>query len=84
MSRPREGVVISTFAWIAIGVAAWLAVSVVAGMLIGRMIRGRDQQVPQGPATDVDAAPHVPRQSTAAHPPTPSWTPPEPGAPPRP
>ncbi len=32
---PSEGVVISTFAWIAIGVAAWLAVAVLARLLIG-------------------------------------------------
>ena len=36
----------STFAWIAIGVLAWLAVAVYAGLLVGRMIRGRDRQVP--------------------------------------
>jgi hypothetical protein len=37
----------STFAWIVIGVLAWLAVAVYAGLLLGRMIRGRDRQVPR-------------------------------------
>jgi hypothetical protein len=37
----------STFAWIAIGVSAWLLVAVYAGLLVGRMIRGRDRQVPR-------------------------------------
>ena len=42
-----EGVTISTFAWIAVGVAAWLVVAALVGLLIGRMIRGRDRQVPR-------------------------------------
>jgi hypothetical protein len=37
----------TTFAWIAIGVLAWLLVAVYAGLLLGRMIRGRDRQVPR-------------------------------------
>jgi hypothetical protein len=37
----------TTFAWIAIGVSAWLAVAVYAGLLLGRMIRGRDRQAPK-------------------------------------
>ena len=43
-----QGVVISTIGWIAIGVAAWLVVALVVGVLIGRMIRRRDAQVPRG------------------------------------
>ena len=63
-----EGVVISTFAWIAIGVAAWLVVAVLAGLLIGRMIRGRDRQVPGDSAAGGGSAPHIPAQGTSAHP----------------
>ena len=54
-----EGVVISTFAWIAIGVAAWLVVAVLVGLLIGRMIRGRDRQVPGDAAARRQRAAHT-------------------------
>jgi hypothetical protein len=39
--------------WIVVGVTAWLAVAAIVGVLIGRMIRQRDRQVPD------DAAPEV-------------------------
>ncbi len=35
--------------WIVIGVAAWMVVAAVVGVLIGRMIRRRDRQVPDRP-----------------------------------
>ncbi len=38
---------ISTFGWILIGVAIWLVVATVVGVLIGRMLRQRDRQVPR-------------------------------------
>jgi hypothetical protein len=38
----------STFAVIACMVSGWLVAAVLAGLLIGRMIRGRDRQVPRG------------------------------------
>ncbi len=47
-----SGVTISTIGWIVVGVAAWLVVSVIVGVLIGRMVRLRDQQVPRKPVDD--------------------------------
>jgi hypothetical protein len=41
-----RGVIISTVMWIVVGVAAWMVVAAVVGVLIGRMIRQRDRQVP--------------------------------------
>jgi hypothetical protein len=46
------GVIISTVMWIVVGVAAWMVVAAIVGVLIGRMIRQRDRQVPDGPACD--------------------------------
>lgn len=45
-STSSQGAVISTVAWIVVGIAAWLVVAAVVGILIGRMIRRRDRQVP--------------------------------------
>ena len=42
--------IISTVMWIVVGVAAWMVVAAVVGVLIGRMIRQRDRQVPEGSA----------------------------------
>jgi hypothetical protein len=80
--RSPGGVVISTFAWIAIGVAAWLAVAVLVGVLIGRMIRGRDRQIPVNPPPPPGDGPRIPAQGTAAHPAGPPARR-EPDAPPR-
>jgi hypothetical protein len=44
-----QGAVISTFGWIIVVAAAWLAVATVVGVLVGRMIRERDRQVPPAP-----------------------------------
>jgi hypothetical protein len=49
-----QGVVISAVGWIVIGVAAWLVVALIVGVLIGRMIRRRDAQVPR---SETSAAP---------------------------
>jgi hypothetical protein len=68
------GAVISAFAWIAIGVAAWLAVAALVGVLIGRMIRGRDRQVPKD-APVASGSPRIPAQGT---------TPEQPAGPPAP
>jgi hypothetical protein len=38
---------ISTLGWIVVGVTAWLVVAVVVALLIGRVIRARDEQVPR-------------------------------------
>ncbi|ODT96938.1 MAG: hypothetical protein ABS81_30470 [Pseudonocardia sp. SCN 72-86] len=43
-----------------IGVAAWLVASVVVVLLLGRMIRARDAQVPRGPAGPVIPQPPKP------------------------
>jgi hypothetical protein len=64
--RRAEGAVISVFAWIAIGVAAWLVVAALTGVLIGRVIRGRDRQVPKD-APGV-REPRIPTQGTAPEP----------------
>ena len=40
--------------------AAWLAVAAVVGVLIGRMIRERDRQVPPAPGRPEDASPESP------------------------
>jgi hypothetical protein len=37
--------------WIVVGVAAWMVVAAIVGVLIGRMIRQRDRQVPKGHGT---------------------------------
>jgi hypothetical protein len=67
---PR-GDAISTFGWIAIGVTAWMAVALVVGLLIGGMIRRRDDQATRERLEhDPSAAPmtHIPAQGTLAHP----------------
>lgn len=48
VATSTQGVNISTVGWIAIGVAAWLVVALIVGVLIGRMIRRRDSQIPGG------------------------------------
>ncbi len=40
--------------WIVVGVAAWMVAAAVVGVLIGRMIRQRDRQVPD-PAAEQPA-----------------------------
>ena len=45
-----QGAVINTLGWIIVVAAAWLAVAAVVGVLVGRMIRERDRQVPPPPA----------------------------------
>jgi hypothetical protein len=44
-----RGAVISTLSWIIVVAAAWLAVATAVGVLIGRVIRERDRQVPRPP-----------------------------------
>jgi hypothetical protein len=44
--KPHRGADISTLEWVLVGAAAWLAVALFLGVLIGRMIRHRDEQVP--------------------------------------
>ncbi len=43
---PEGSRTISTLAWVIIGVTAWLVVASLVGVLIGRVIRVRDHQVP--------------------------------------
>lgn len=53
-----QGDIISTVGWIALGIAAWLVVALAMGVLIGRMIRRRDRQVPH--RAEPSAPPGVP------------------------
>ena len=48
MSRD-QGAVINTLGWIIVVGAAWLVVATAVGVLVGRMIRERDRQVPPPP-----------------------------------
>lgn len=43
---PGEGVAVSAIAWIGVGAALWVVVAVPLALLVGRVIRGRDEQVP--------------------------------------
>jgi hypothetical protein len=43
---------IGTLGWIAIGGLVWLAAATVVGLVIGRMIRRRDEEMPRGGAAD--------------------------------
>ncbi|GAA4850260.1 hypothetical protein ACFQ34_23290 [Pseudonocardia benzenivorans] len=38
---------VPVFGWVLIGMAAWVAVSVVVAVVVGRMVRARDAQVPR-------------------------------------
>jgi hypothetical protein len=62
--RPRDGrnhtdmgAGIGTLGWILVVAVAWLAVAAIVGVLVGRMIRERDRQVP--PAPDTTPMPHT-------------------------
>ncbi|MFC5948749.1 hypothetical protein ACFQH9_10730 [Pseudonocardia lutea] len=39
----------SVAGWIVVGVLAWVAVALVVAVLVGRMVRLRDRQVPEEP-----------------------------------
>jgi hypothetical protein len=45
------GAGIGTLGWILVVAVAWPAVAAVVGVLVGRMIRERDRQVPPAPGT---------------------------------
>lgn len=36
------------WSWVVVGVALWLALAAVAGLVIGRIIRARDDEQPRG------------------------------------
>jgi hypothetical protein len=55
-----QGAVISTLGWIITVAAAWLAVAALVGVLVGRMIRERDRQVPPVPDPPPVAGPGKP------------------------
>lgn len=40
-------------AWVAVALAVWVAVAAVVGVLLGRVVRRRDRQVPDGDAVEV-------------------------------
>lgn len=54
----------SVAGWIAVGVVAWVVIALLVAVLVGRMVRLRDRQVPADPMPSprrpVDA-PGVPR-----------------------
>ena len=51
-AHTARGGVIGTLGWIVVGVAVWLAVAAGVGVVIGRVIRLRDRQVPRdGPGS---------------------------------
>ena len=45
----------SILGWILVVAAAWLVVATAVGVLVGRMIRERDRQVPPAPGTAPEA-----------------------------
>lgn len=55
--------------WVLIGVAAWIVVAVIVVVLLGRMIRARDAQVPRGPAEPVVPRPPAPVDEPSEEPP---------------
>jgi hypothetical protein len=57
-------VIISTVMWIVVGVAAWMVVAAIVGVLIGRMIRQRDRQIPDRPAEE--PAPGTPARAVGS------------------
>ena len=40
-------------AWVAVALAVWVAVAAVVGVLLGRVVRRRDRQVPDGGPVEV-------------------------------
>jgi hypothetical protein len=40
-------------AWVAFAVALWVAVAVLVGVLLGKVVRRRDRQVPDGDPVEV-------------------------------
>jgi hypothetical protein len=64
-------VVIGALGWIIVGLIAWLVVAAVVGVLIGRMIRLRDRQVPHGDPSPFPGLPVRPTEPGRAqdHPP---------------
>jgi hypothetical protein len=40
----------SVAGWIALGVVAWVVIALLVAVLVGRMVRLRDRQVPADPA----------------------------------
>ena len=50
-----QGAGIGTVGWILLVVTAWLVVATVVGVLVGRMVRARDRQVPPAPEAPAGA-----------------------------
>jgi hypothetical protein len=57
-----QGATISTLGWIIVVAAAWLAVATVVGVLVGRVVRLRDRQVPPAPASHSETEGDAPRR----------------------
>ena len=47
-------------AWIVVALAVWVAVAAFVGVLLGRAIRRRDRQIPDGDAVEVFPPPRAP------------------------
>jgi hypothetical protein len=45
-SQGKERAVVTTIAWILVGIALWLVIAVPVALLLGRVVRRRDEQVP--------------------------------------
>jgi hypothetical protein len=49
-------------AWVAVALAVWVAVAAVVGVLLGRVVRRRDRQVPDGDAVDLSPPAQAPAE----------------------
>jgi hypothetical protein len=70
--RRRGNVVWGWLTWIAVAVAAWVVVAALVGVLLGRAVRHRDQQVPHD---DVEVPFPTPRRAAGSPPPVPERRP---------
>jgi len=49
-------------AWVAVAVVVWVVVATLVGVLLGRMVRRRDRQVPDGDPVEVFPPAQAPAQ----------------------
>jgi hypothetical protein len=52
-SQGKERAVVTTIVWILVGAALWLVIAVLVALLLGRVVRRRDEQVPPVCRADV-------------------------------
>ena len=53
--------------WVAVALAAWVVVAAVVGILLGRMIRQRDRQVPLDDGAEAVPPPRSTAEGRSAH-----------------